>query len=222
MIARDNVTNLQDFGSASSGSFSHTCNGSNRMLLVGVLINDLSDTITGVTYNGVAMTKVPSGTATQPGGGGRTERLDLFYLINPASGSNTVAYTGTGGFSNGVTLCAISYTGVHQTSGLNISKKANATGSTGLSLSETTTVDDCWAVSMVRNDSGSITNGTNYFAQTSDNSIEMGDSNGSLGSAGSKTVSMGGPSGGKMCVTAFIAPAVTAQATNAGLLLALV
>ena len=47
--------------SATSLTWSHTCAGANRILFVGFLSNG---TVTGVTYNGVAMTQVGSSVFT--------------------------------------------------------------------------------------------------------------------------------------------------------------
>src|SRR4051812_6117328 len=68
-------------------------NASGTLLVVGVLATCTSGatvTISGVTYNGVAMTAVPSGTVSWSSG---ASKITFFYLLNPATGSNTVSIT---------------------------------------------------------------------------------------------------------------------------------
>lgn len=65
--------------------------GSDRVLLVCVTYrDDATVAVSGVTYNGVAMTS--AGTAVDPAVGNGVG-MHLFYLANPASGSNNIAVT---------------------------------------------------------------------------------------------------------------------------------
>ncbi len=210
-IAFDAAAFPSDASGASSATFSQTCTGSNRALAVGAYINDLTDTISGVTYNGVAMTQITAGSPNIPGGGGRTARSYLFYLAAPATGANNVVVTATGTISSGFQCMAESYTGVDQTTPQNTSAQTSALVASTVTVTPTTTVDDCWAVSFVRNDAGSVTSSTNYTARNTD-SISYGDSNGSVGAAGAKTVTAGGPTGNFLIVSVLFAP--TAPATS--------
>lgn len=111
-------------GSASSFSWAHTCSGSDRLLMLGIAWYDSIDTISSVTYNSVAMTIVPSSSKSI---GQYT--VVLYYLINPASGSNTVAVTFSGGvfdFGGG----AVSFTGADQTTPLGTAATASGTSTT--------------------------------------------------------------------------------------------
>jgi hypothetical protein len=94
-------------------SWTHTCAGADRVLLVGVSIGGANTTIT-VTYNGVAMTLVgttltgaSTGTATNSG------RASLYRLVNPPSGAHTVVVTAAA--ARTLIGGSTSYTGVHQT-----------------------------------------------------------------------------------------------------------
>lgn len=74
---------------ATSLTWSHTCSGSDRALLVSILYADFhSGTITGVTYGGMAMTVVP-------GSGNAFTALNLemiqYVLVNPPLGTHSVA-----------------------------------------------------------------------------------------------------------------------------------
>lgn len=102
-------------------SFSHTCSGSDRYLLVCVHdwnVDPLNGYGTGCTYNSVAMTELGAEISTPAG-------YRLFGLVNPASGSHTV--TVTGGSGAAPVAWAISFNNVHQT--VSVGTPAQATGS---------------------------------------------------------------------------------------------
>jgi len=68
-------------------TFNHTTSATaNRALLVGVsmnITNSSTTAVTGVTYNGTALTLKGAHNDT-----GNTRRVELWYLLNPASGTN--------------------------------------------------------------------------------------------------------------------------------------
>lgn len=122
-LAIDAVSSTSGNG-AGPFSWSHTCSGSDRVLFVGISHYDSSDTVSGVTYNSVAMTAVPSG-ATNNG----QFYVSLWYLIAPATGSNTVSVTFTGGvfdFKAG----SVSFTGADQTTPLGTAVTATGSSTT--------------------------------------------------------------------------------------------
>jgi len=104
-------------GAGTTVSWSHTCTGSNRVLVVGAAVNcGSTQTITGVTYNGVAMTAVPSGRMNS-NNTANVGFVQVWYLIAPATGANTVVITASASvfsFSAG----SVSFTGVDQTTPL--------------------------------------------------------------------------------------------------------
>lgn len=109
-----------------SQTFSHTCAGTDRYLLVWV-ITDNSTAASGstVTYNGVSMTAL--GIANRP-----AIYIRLFGMVNPPAGTyNVVATLGVSRFWLGVG--ATSWTGVHQASPLGTVATANGT-TTSLSV----------------------------------------------------------------------------------------
>lgn len=102
-------------------NINHTCTGTDRLLVVGCSINSgASASVSGVTYNGVSMTSA----GAAPIDGGNTE-VSLWYLVAPATGSNTIAITITGTIS-GISAGGVSFTGVHQTTP--VGTYASATG----------------------------------------------------------------------------------------------
>src|SRR6266568_114740 len=94
-----------------------TAGGTNRLLVVGVSINtagNAGSSVTGITYNGVAFTAAPFTAEAN------SFRVEMWYLINPATGSNNVVVTvnknGGGGQKMGVVVGAIDFTGADQVS----------------------------------------------------------------------------------------------------------
>jgi len=118
---------------ASPKSWSHTCTGQHRILIVTLMTQSGSDTITGVTYNGVSMTAISS-----------TARSSMFYLLNPATGSNTVEVSYSNFSGNGISGCSNSYTGV---AGIGASGVSSPAGNPQ-TQAVTTTSDNSWLVGM--------------------------------------------------------------------------
>lgn len=130
-IAYDTFTSGNYRGAGlSPNTYSHTCTGSDRILFVQTYSG--GSNVTGVTYNGVAMTQLVS-----VGG----DKYKIWYLLGPATGSNTVSITYT---SNDCGSCSASYTGVDQgqtpQGGSDVTAPASAH-----QLSFTTSVDGCWS-----------------------------------------------------------------------------
>ncbi|HEY9413617.1 MAG TPA: hypothetical protein VIQ30_02555 [Pseudonocardia sp.] len=115
--------------SGTSLTWSHTCTGTNLLLVVGVAIGAGTDSMTtSVTYNGVAMTsaiKVHAGNST-------SGYIQFFYLLNPATGAHTVAVTLTAAAT--ISAGSVSYTGVDQTTPFGTFASAFS-GSTGTAVS---------------------------------------------------------------------------------------
>lgn len=91
-------------------TWSHTCTGSDRALLVGVSVGQLPVgglTLT-VTYNSVAMTQL----GTVASNNNTDGYVVLFGLLAPASGANTVSVGWTGGTPHHVIGGSVSLTGV--------------------------------------------------------------------------------------------------------------
>lgn len=123
-------------------TYNHTVGaGADRILFVLVWTGSGSVT-TGVTYNGVAMTKIADKAAA-----GATE-MSLWRLTNPASGSHDVVVTNNGGGAARSTSYSSSYSGVAQTNPIDAFAVAGPTTTTSYSQSLTTTADNCWAIMM--------------------------------------------------------------------------
>lgn len=121
-LAFDAVTSGQANGGGPF-TFSHTTSGSNRVLVVGfVIYAGGSFTVTGITYNGVAMTAIPSSAITG------TYAVGLYGLIAPASGANTVSISVSGNVEIG--FGAMSFTGADQTTPFGTANTATGTSTT--------------------------------------------------------------------------------------------
>lgn len=197
---------------AGTASWSHTCTGTNRILIVGAYA--ATDVVTGATYNSVAMTLIGKTTF----GAGR-QGAYLFYLINPATGSHTVAITG-GGTSKGIG--ATSLTGALQSGQPDSSATGTALGVTSPVVAATTVVAaNCWLVGVEADGAGGETAGTGTtIRQTDGNGLVLADSNGTV-ATGSQSLqyNVGTTGVDRAWVTASIAEVAAAASFGSGLLL---
>lgn len=208
------------FDAQSSGSVNpsttltvaHTCSGSNRVLLVGLSTNNTTDIVTGITYNGVAMTRLRA----QVGSTGNFYSY-LYYLENPASGTNNIVATASSSSLMGA--ISASFTGAAQVSSPDSSASGTTTGA-GTTISATTTVvaadsmlfGHCRASDGLGVDTGTTSNGTLFSG-----AFISGYSS-SLRSAGSQTLGFTRVSADTtLWLVASIAPATTT--TNSSFLM---
>src|ERR1700756_3968755 len=127
--------------SVSSLTVSHTCSGSNRILLVALEWVEGPTTDTGVTYNGVAMTAIFQG--FNPTG---TRRMSLYYIVAPATGTNNiVASWGSSTFGTTI-LLALSYTGAKQAGVPDASTSGGSASGSPVTATVTTIADNAWLV----------------------------------------------------------------------------
>jgi hypothetical protein len=152
-IAPDSVAH--DFANGASGTvtFSHTCTGTNRLLVL-FFVSTAPGHYTNVTscsYNGVALTNatvVHQGSAPEV-------TSEIWYLVGPATGANTVSVTwanGSGVSPTGAIITA-SFTGVSQSSPLdNVNDAADTTTNPTCTL--TTGINNALVVGGLRNGNG--------------------------------------------------------------------
>lgn len=152
-IAYDASSSVYNGTAATSHTLSHTCTGSNRVLVVGTRTYD-ANAITGVTYNGVSMTEV--GTSVTLG----SDAFRRWILVNPDSGANNIVASLSS--SRRIEIYAISLTGAKQSAQPDAS--ATATGSsTSATGSVTTVADNSWVVAFAESNgaSGAWSSSTN-------------------------------------------------------------
>jgi hypothetical protein len=149
---------VSNMNSVTTNSFSHTCTGSNLILFVGVQFATGTD-ISGVpTYSGVNMIPVTNYSIS----GTTFNNVYLYYLTSPTTGSNTVSINNTG-VANYIYACSASYTGVAQSSPIDVAASTFNT-STSVTKSVTTTVNNDWLVSYTTagtSTAGTLTAGSN-------------------------------------------------------------
>lgn len=160
--------------SNTSISWSHTCTGSNGLLVVGLFESSGIPVVSSVTYNSVGLTEIDVQAVD-------TDRhFSLWYLLGPSTGTNTVTINA----STPSTLygAASSYTGVAQ-SGQPDSHGFNVpTGTAGsLAVSTTVVANGCWLVGVAKEDAGTTASYSIGAALNEANGMHFFDSNGTVG-----------------------------------------
>lgn len=152
--------------SVSSLTFAHTCTGSNRLLIVGVSYGDATDTVSGVTYNSVAMTSVAS--ANQAGA---QVTAHIWRLIAPDTGANNVIITFTGTVTEAVGG-AMSFTGVDQTTPLGTAAtNTGGAGSTTITVTVSSAADEIVVDTQVLNNAGATVDASQTARWDRDGSV---------------------------------------------------
>lgn len=121
-------------GGYNTSSYSHTCSGSNRILIVSLCT--LAGATPTVTYNGVSMSK-DFGTGSISG-----FVIQTFYLLAPSTGSNTIEISSAGSDYSSI---ATSYTGVLQSSFPDShAQTVGALNTSPVTGSTTVVASNCW------------------------------------------------------------------------------
>lgn len=170
-------------------TFSHTCTGTNLVLIAipnsgSATVGD--DNISGVTYNGVAMTRFEYKDVITNCGS-----LYAYYLINPATGAHDVVMTGvTRGANYRIYGRAVSYTGVDQTSPIDAHTNNSQLATNTFNTSLSSVNDNCWHVeaSISANNTQSAGTGTTQRGDSSASGIGVYDANSAKTPAGSVTL----------------------------------
>lgn len=187
-------------------STSHTCSGSDRALVVGVTGDVLAgaNDINSVTYNGVAMSKIA--TVSVPA----NRFVNLWYLENPASGSNTL--TATADTSHFIQWIALSYTGVRQTGGVDSSATNTVSSAASITVSSTVVATDSWQVMVGKGNVGFQTAGSGTTIRDSSGGgtvTQAFDSNGPLAAGSRSLIANSGSSENMGYAILSMAPVVT-------------
>ncbi len=169
--ATANINNIGTPGTSVSGS--HTMSGSaNGVVWVFVTWN--AGTVSAMTYGGNAM--VFAYTTTSATG----VNMSAYYYINPASGSNTVAFTVSS--SATIVMFVSSYVGVNRVRLLDGNTlRANTTGNTTLNTSLTTIITDDWVIGYSRGNAAITLAGAGFTSRlTQSGVVLLADTNGGL------------------------------------------
>ncbi len=106
-------------------TWSHTCTGSNRALFVSASSLGDSPTVTGVTYNSVAMTQLWNFDSS----GGVSAQSSGWILVAPATGAHNIVITLSGGSGGYIAGIGQSWTEVNQTTPTRTAFTTSADGS---------------------------------------------------------------------------------------------
>lgn len=131
---------------AASVTWSHTCTGADRILVVASVFRDdagISD-ISSVTYNGVALTVIRRDNTSSLSHPAQSE---LWYLVAPATGANNIVITFGSTIDNLAAGTGISLTGVDQAHPLDANNGAVGTaGNNDPTVNLTTIRDNAWII----------------------------------------------------------------------------
>lgn len=216
-IAIDTVGSVSNQASTTGFTFSSTVGAAltNSILVLYIQVHtNLGISVSAASYNAVAMTKL-----IRENDGVRNATVEIWYLVAPASGSNTVSVTLAGGTATFADAVCISYTGVDQVTPMDIggSGAVVLNGSTSNSLSPTTVTNNAWVIDCI--DAGGSPTMAITGGQTSDvnsvnsNGDKLAVSHKLVAAAGSTTVSWSispSTSGASAYAAGALRPAVAA------------
>jgi len=165
---------------ATSQSFSFN-NVAGTTLVVGFCTGVLTDVITNVTYNGVAMTKAVQSSVAEFG--------YLYTLANPATGTNNVTITASAGVSF-LDVGVASYTGIDLSSPVDNTYVQAYTNTSPITQTIVSVADNCWmfVFSGGQRDSTASTNSTRRSGNVAGGG-HLYDSNAPITPAGSFSMS---------------------------------
>lgn len=161
-------TNTFNAAHQQNTSFNHTCTGSDLYLVLCTEVHRTPDYhLSGITYNSVAMT---SRVTNNDGCDTR-----IWDLVNPTTGTNSVAITGT----NSDTWhedCALSFSGVKQSGQPDNTAVISApgVGQTSVSWDITTIADNCWCVTGLAGPGLSISATAGTYVGSNPGSVQFG------------------------------------------------
>jgi hypothetical protein len=152
-VAYDSGSVVNRAAANNSDSWSHTCAGSDRYVIVALANYVVGGT--SVTYDGVSMNNL--GNAENLNFGSSIDaRVTLFGLANPPTGAKTVSVTYSGsGSSPGGWASSASFTGVHQSASVGtIFTQSLDSSYTGSNLTVTDGVTDDLIIAFLLTDAG--------------------------------------------------------------------
>lgn len=198
------ASSFDSWTSWTSHTLSHTCTGSDRLLVVTAYVGSSSDLVTWITYNWVSMTRISWLN------NGSTESIYMYYLIDPATWANNIVATTSS--SATVIMQNASYTGIKQSSQPDVSNTSSYTNSlTTQSTSVTTIADNCWTVWIFRTGTNQTVIAGTTFRTGVNLTLKIGDSNWPKTPAGSTSLGTTFASWFSAQIIASFAPSITAN-----------
>jgi len=149
-------------GSTDGGSsitVSHTTSGTYRLMLVGVSFNnDNSETVTSVTYNGVALSLEGAETNSDDA------RVEIWSLVAPDTGTHNVVVTFSAALLQQAVVGVMTFNGVNQSTPLGSFYSAQGDDTTSASLDITSTEGE-FVYGVIAAEYDALTAGTGFDEQ---------------------------------------------------------
>lgn len=157
-----------------------TLTGDNLIAVVGASVES-GDLITGITYNGVAMSLGTKQTNNS------NETAYLFNLANPATGSQNIVVSTSA--NTDIRSASVGYSGARQTGQPDATTSGSVTAGTSISGTITTGADNSWIIGYA-NDSGvgAPVAGAGVTSRAATGFSRIGDSNAAITPAGLGTM----------------------------------
>lgn len=172
-IALDTSADLGN-NTGSTWTVSYTVSGPGPILFVSIMEQG-ANKVTGITYNGVALTILQS---KQNVG---ADFASLWYLAAPATGANNIIVTSSS--SNTTYGLAVSYTGVLATTPIDVSGTDAKAGSNPLKVTLVPTLANEWWTAFAYNNPGNNAAGSGATLRNTNDgntNIRIYDSNGTI------------------------------------------
>ncbi len=213
-IGFDATSNSGEKASISSYSWGHTCGAGANLLVFGdshVTTGGNDYHVTGVTYNGAALTSVRSDVTTYINS--YYYRSTIYYLLAPATGSSLTVSVSLGGTVFRAFGGVVSYSGAKQSGQPDANNGAASAAGGTPTVNVTTVVDNCWvfAVAIINGYFGSSDNYSRWLV-AGQFGYGGADTNGPVHPAGTQTMSWSGCNGGYWAISAAsfsVAPPTT-------------
>lgn len=152
-IAQDATSNSWLTSGTLTATQSHTCTGTDRLLVVATINNNATPTdVTWVTYNGVSMTNIGWRKDT-----GVSANIYFWYILNPSTWTNNIVATKSN-TTGWIVIKWVSFTGVAQSWQPDSSAISWPTTTTSFAPSTTTVADNSQSIL--------IGSGSSWFALT--------------------------------------------------------
>ena len=215
-VARD--TSGQATSTGTTTTLGLTLGASATLLLAAALIREGTDRVTGVTWNGEAMTELPTNSPATFTRLGSTFTIHLYYTLSPATGTHDLVATASsnpGG--NDLDLYGVSYTGPSTSAFPDNSTKVDNDATSPLTTTLTPVGAGAWTFMFGSNEADALAASTGSTLIQNQHGSGIFDSNGIVAGSYSMNATYGGSSGSAGIMVSF-APDAVAPANNNNLL----
>lgn len=191
---QDGETFAPGSGTTITISFDSGSTGTDRYLAV-IVFGAATDTLTGVTYAGVAMTQLFKQQGAAQGG----RFVYIYGLANPTTGTNNIVSSFSSSITDPPTWYGV-YTGVKATTQPDVTDYTTRGNGSGSFVGTAVTVaNGCWFLAAEMDNNGNMAATANCVKRTGWSAlfgVHVFDSNASLGAAGSHDLTVTGSNGG--------------------------